>query len=377
MYHNFTNLADGNYSYTAYVQDLAGNVNSTENRLLTVDTVRPVVRLMSPANNNQTTNQNITLSCNITDNILISNLTVYLWNSTGTLLNMSTTSLSGVYNNASRNYTLPYGDVFKWNCFGSDNAGNAVWSSDGNYSLNYSSIPSAVTLVSPTNGNSTIHARMPTFTWTASSNVLWYEINVTSNNCLSFNSSSLTTNYTSISTLCLASDIGGGTYYNWTVRACNNAGCSAYAATYNFSIEPYVVITLVNNSINFTNMVLGQIQNTSSGTPAPFLVENDGNVAADLVNISGNQSLWVTPGAGLGTRYMQMAARVAKPNSFNTTTSQMTFVNVSMANQSIIKQLDYNDSKDTAYVDMLIEVPSSEPPGVKQASLIFYWTQSP
>ena len=74
---------------------------------------------------------------------------------------------------------------------------------------------------------------------------------------------------------------------------------------------------------------------------------------------------------------MQMAARVAKPNSFNTTTSQMTFVNVSMANQSIIKQLDYNDSKDTAYVDMLIEVPSSEPPGVKQASLIFYWTQSP
>ncbi|VVB94670.1 Concanavalin A-like lectin/glucanases superfamily protein [uncultured archaeon] len=35
LYHNFTNLPDGVYSYRAYAQNLMGNVNQTETRTLT------------------------------------------------------------------------------------------------------------------------------------------------------------------------------------------------------------------------------------------------------------------------------------------------------------------------------------------------------
>ncbi|NOR85641.1 hypothetical protein GQ473_05990, partial [archaeon] len=38
---NFTNLADGTYTYTAYAQDLAGNTNQTGIRTLTIDTIEP------------------------------------------------------------------------------------------------------------------------------------------------------------------------------------------------------------------------------------------------------------------------------------------------------------------------------------------------
>jgi len=42
LYHNFTNLAGGSYNYTAYAIDAAGNMNSTEQRSLTIDTSPPV-----------------------------------------------------------------------------------------------------------------------------------------------------------------------------------------------------------------------------------------------------------------------------------------------------------------------------------------------
>ncbi|RLJ02329.1 MAG: hypothetical protein DRP11_03150, partial [Candidatus Aenigmatarchaeota archaeon] len=40
LYHNFTNLTDGTYTYKAYVQDLAGNLNETEERTITIGNVK-------------------------------------------------------------------------------------------------------------------------------------------------------------------------------------------------------------------------------------------------------------------------------------------------------------------------------------------------
>ena len=60
---NFTGLADGNHSFTAYVQDLAGNVVSAR-RDITVDTAYPGVVLT-----NQTTNQTFHNSNTITVNV--------------------------------------------------------------------------------------------------------------------------------------------------------------------------------------------------------------------------------------------------------------------------------------------------------------------
>jgi hypothetical protein len=50
--HNFTGLADGNYSFRAYAQDSAGNVNMTEERNITVDTISPQISFSAPTDNN-------------------------------------------------------------------------------------------------------------------------------------------------------------------------------------------------------------------------------------------------------------------------------------------------------------------------------------
>ncbi len=61
LYHNFTNLTDATYNYTAYAQDLAGNVNQTETRILTVDTTSPAINFTSPTPaNNSFINVNLT-----------------------------------------------------------------------------------------------------------------------------------------------------------------------------------------------------------------------------------------------------------------------------------------------------------------------------
>ncbi|NOR84865.1 hypothetical protein GQ473_02000, partial [archaeon] len=47
---NFTGLSDGTYKYTAYVQDLAGNINNTETRTLIIDITPPQIIIYSPEN---------------------------------------------------------------------------------------------------------------------------------------------------------------------------------------------------------------------------------------------------------------------------------------------------------------------------------------
>ncbi|NOR85789.1 hypothetical protein GQ473_06750, partial [archaeon] len=53
---NYTDLAEGTYTYTAYAQDITGNVNQTETRTLTVDTTPPTIIIFEPTNT--TTNDN-------------------------------------------------------------------------------------------------------------------------------------------------------------------------------------------------------------------------------------------------------------------------------------------------------------------------------
>src|SRR3989339_329190 len=50
LYNNFTNLTDGDYTFKAYAYDEAGNMNFTETRTITVDTIAPNVTINLPQN---------------------------------------------------------------------------------------------------------------------------------------------------------------------------------------------------------------------------------------------------------------------------------------------------------------------------------------
>ena len=185
-------------------------------------------------------------------------------------------------------------------------------------------------------------------------------------------------NFTPSTDLCVKSEGLGNTFYNWTVRGCNNNVCGAWSNVWNFTIELWVVITLVNNSINLGNLNLSQIKDTTTFSPGPFVLQNDGNVVADMINVSSNQSLWSSPGAGLGTKYFQIKAdNSSKAGSFNYSGSAHDWINVTNYNQTLISQLDYNDTKDQAYVHVRVEVPADESPGVKQSSIFFEFKQTP
>lgn len=248
--------------------------------------------------------------------------------------------------------------------------------------LTLSLLPGKVTLIEPTNGNTTIHERQPVFIWqTPTGTSTYYEINISSNFCPNINQqiSAPTANYTPTIELCTKTDYDQtNIYYNWTVRACNSYGCGEYSNLWNFTIEPWVVITIENNTLDFGNMILNQVKNTTSLNPMPFILRNDGNVISNMINISANNSLWASAGAGLGTSYFQMmAGETAETGSFNLSSSIMSWVNIGANNQTVIHQLNYNNSKDSAYLHLQLTVPGDEPPGEKQTTLFFTWEQTP
>ncbi|MBW6461790.1 MAG: VCBS repeat-containing protein [DPANN group archaeon] len=66
---NITNLVDGTYTYTAHVQDLVGDLNQTETRTLTVDTISPIVTLISPEQDDYISSILINFVFKIIDNL--------------------------------------------------------------------------------------------------------------------------------------------------------------------------------------------------------------------------------------------------------------------------------------------------------------------
>jgi hypothetical protein len=128
------------YTWFWEVFDLAGNMFSTQtqegNRTITTipgDTTVPIVNLISPSG--ETIESNQTFSCNLTDNIQIQNLTLYLWNSSSLVITNST-NLIGTSNSTSFTYNLTSYNNYTWNCYGCDNSSNCAVAAS-NFSLNY------------------------------------------------------------------------------------------------------------------------------------------------------------------------------------------------------------------------------------------------
>ncbi len=64
---NWTNLADANYTYNVSIRDSANNFNSTENRLIRLDNLYPIVNITSPLNNTNFSTNNVTINYTIVE----------------------------------------------------------------------------------------------------------------------------------------------------------------------------------------------------------------------------------------------------------------------------------------------------------------------
>ncbi|MFH1173958.1 MAG: hypothetical protein V1725_02400, partial [archaeon] len=82
---NLTQL--GQYNLTLWANDTSNNAASKTANFSVNDTTAPTIHLTSPANQTIASTASNNLMCNITDNYGVYNLTLYVWNSTGSQVN--------------------------------------------------------------------------------------------------------------------------------------------------------------------------------------------------------------------------------------------------------------------------------------------------
>jgi len=120
--------------------------------LLSYETLN--VTLVSPKNYySSKVISTFTFNCSASDTGL-TNLMLYVWNSTGSLIHTNATNITGSSNSSTFNYRPPYFGMFKWNCLASESGGSSGFAPN-NYTLvayNISASP-LVMPISPANNS--------------------------------------------------------------------------------------------------------------------------------------------------------------------------------------------------------------------------------
>jgi hypothetical protein len=236
-----------------------------------------------------------------------------------------------------------------------------------------------ITLLTPANGNITTN-RTPTFTWSGAdddTDSLTYEINISlvaSSTCsdtnLYENNNTIgsSTSYTASRYLkCL---IDNNDFYNWTVRAYDGEAFGSWAARKNVSVQSDISMSLPVNYILFGAMNMSQSINTTSGSPAPFVLRNDGNA---LLNISINSSALFVEGSHPSNN-LQYKIR-NKSGCYEDTGTQTSFTQIPATSAQALNKLNFTSGYQTGCnnvsVDVLVTVPSGEAPGNKSTIVTF------
>jgi hypothetical protein len=229
--------------------------------------------------------------------------------------------------------------------------------------------PLDVSLLYPANNNQSVFERYVNFSWSTADerdgDAVTYSLNLT----VTPGTCSVQTQLTGLSTTNRTyGELCTDQTYNWTVRACDTDGCSSWATKYNFTIASVLSIVLRNNNTDFGTLNPEDSKDTQYGGVAPFRIENDGNVMANITVNASNSPFTL---AALGSTAFQFKARQNETNAYNTTGSQATYTPMDAILKNVLKQLNYSDASDTAYVDINITVPDSEPPGTKSTDVLF------
>lgn len=146
---NITGMPSDAYKWNCKYTDSAGNYGyASSNRTVTLSSIAP--ELISPADS-LATNLNQTFRCNATSSVGLSNVSFYLWNSTG-IENVSFRSISGAWNSTNFTYNFTRGGNYTWNCVFVDAGGQSKWGGS-NYSIGYDIFAPVIAVVSPLNGS--------------------------------------------------------------------------------------------------------------------------------------------------------------------------------------------------------------------------------
>lgn len=114
------------------------------------------VTLDSPANNTISSSSSQNFSCSITagGTLTLANITLYIWNSTSSLINTNTTTITGTSNSSNWTYTFSYDNSYLWNCIARATSNTLDWG-DSNRTLTIDTIAPSITINSPSGNQGT------------------------------------------------------------------------------------------------------------------------------------------------------------------------------------------------------------------------------
>ncbi|MFH1850074.1 MAG: hypothetical protein ABH879_07895, partial [archaeon] len=147
---NYSNLTNGVYFYNVTIRDKALNANTTQTRNITLDTVRPAIKLDAPADNAYLNLSQVNLAylpydANLDACVVYHNASGWAPNET------NNTPING----SRDKFTLAFSDgIYLWNVWCNDSAGNSAFNSS-NFTYTVDTINPAINYTAPTPANNT------------------------------------------------------------------------------------------------------------------------------------------------------------------------------------------------------------------------------
>jgi len=141
-----SNLRAGNYTWNFLAVDARNNQAFATNNI-SLEVYPLEVQLISPLNAT-TTNLNQTFLCNLSSISNLTNVTFYLWNTTGLEITL-VSNISGFTNQTTQIYNFTHEGTYLWNCLGRDN--NSSNFASNNFSVTYDTTSPIIQINSPLN----------------------------------------------------------------------------------------------------------------------------------------------------------------------------------------------------------------------------------
>ena len=232
--------------------------------LMSIDSSNPVVNLISPEDNLTSPLKNLSFRCSAND-VQLSNLTFYIWNTTG-LYNYSVKNTSEINLIQEFNLTnMSYGN-YEWNCLAHDFNGNFSFATS-NYTFILEEI--IVSLNSPLNNTFTNQAEQ-TFNCSAQLEMLELK-NMT---FFLWNSSSLIYNFTKnvsgiFNSSVFSYNLTNETNYYWNCGGYNNLSDFSFAQnnyTINYDVSLPLILNISISSITTSSALVSWITNENTNS---------------------------------------------------------------------------------------------------------------